>query len=169
MPVMAQLPAMTAASNNIAFVTWPGTSITMSLQPKASVTVNEGQTTNFTADRHHRCGNGTLIPVVLVTSGGSFPGVPLTGQCGQRHKLSLSLIPAIYNNAQIYCVASTEIGALSVTSSVGTLTVIQSVFETGWVSEKKWMDVFNIGGAENGTIRTIHTSQLCEGWFLGGT
>ena len=57
----------------------------------------------------------------IVTSGGSLPGTPLTGKVVNGTNLTMSLIPASYNNAQIYCVASTEVGGLSVTSSVATL------------------------------------------------
>jgi hypothetical protein len=158
---------MTAASNNIAVITWPGTSINWTLQPKTNVTVFEGQTTNLLAIAVSDAEMTPYYQWYIVTSGGSLPGTPLTGQVVNGTNLTMSLIPANYNNAQIYSVASTEFGGLSITSSVATLTVIQSVFEPGWVSEKKWMDVFNIGGAEAGTLGTPTFSGVRAGFFAG--
>ncbi|HLP76253.1 MAG TPA: PA14 domain-containing protein [Candidatus Paceibacterota bacterium] len=155
------------ASNNIVFATWPGTAINWSSQPRPSITVNEGQSTNLTAIA---VTDAELTPTYqwfLVTSGGSLPGTALTGKMVNGTNLTMSLIPAGYNNAQVYCVASTVFGGLSVTSSVATLHVIQSVFEPGWVSEKKWMDVFNMTGAENGTIGNPTLTGIRVGFQAG--
>ena len=166
-PVDGSASRMTAASNNIAVITWPGTSINWSLQPKTSVTVYEGQTTNFTAIAVSDAEMTPYYQWYLVTSGGSLPGTPLTGNVVNGTNLNMSLIPANYDNAQIYCIASTEIGGISVTSSVATLHVIQSVFEPGWVSEKKWLDQFNIGGLEAGTVGNPTFSCVRAGFFAG--
>ena len=167
LPADGSASRMTAASNNIAVITWPGTSINWSLQPKTSVTVFEGQNTNFSAIAVSDAEMTPYYQWYLVTSGGSLPGTPLTGQVVNGTNLNMSLIPANYDNAQIYCIASTEFGGLSTTSSVATLHVIQSVFEPGWVSEKKWLDQFNIGGLEAGTVGNPLFSCVRAGFFAG--
>ena len=167
LPLDGTASRMTAASNNIAVVTWPGTSINWSLQPKTSVTVFEGQNTNFSAIAVSDAEMTPYYQWYLVTSGGSLPGTPLTGNVVNGTNLNMSLIPANYDNAQIYCIASTEIGGISVTSSVATLHVIQSVFEPGWVSEKKWLDQFNMGGLEAGTVGNPLFSCVRAGFLAG--
>lgn len=142
---------LNATNNNIALVTFPGSSIMWATQPQASVTVYEGQSTNFSASA---TSDAEMIPNYqwfIVTNGGAFPGTPLTGLVANGTNTTLSLIPANYDDAQIYCVASTEEGGLSITSSVCTLHVLQAVFEAGYVSEKKWMDVNIMGAVEAGT------------------
>lgn len=158
---------MTAASNNIAVITWAGINIQWSLPPRASVTVFEGQSTNFSAIA---VSDAEMVPNYqwfIVTNGGALPGTPLTGPVANGTNVTLSLIPANYNAAQIYCVASTEEGTLSITSSICTLTVVQSIFESGFVAEKKWMDVFNIGGAEAGTLGTPTFTGVRPGFEAG--
>jgi hypothetical protein len=167
LPVNGSASRMTAASNNIAVITWPGTSINWTLQPKTSVTVYEGQNTNFSAIAVSDAEMTPNYQWYLVTSGGSLPGTPLTGKVVNGTNFTLSLIPANYNNAQIYSVASTEFGGLSITSSVATLHVIQSVFEPGWVSEKKWLDQFNMGGLEAGTVGNPTFSCVRAGFLAG--
>ena len=158
---------MTAASNNIAVITWPGTSINWTLQPVASLTVNEGQSTNFSAIAS--C-DAEMVPNYqwfIVTNGGTLPGTALTGKLPNGTNITLSLIAPNYNHGQIYCVASAEEGSLSITSSVCTLTVIQSVFEPGFVAEKKWMGTFNMGGAEAGTLGTPTITCVRNGFLAG--
>ena len=79
-PTDGSASRMTAASNNIAVVTWPGTDINWSLQPSADVTVYEGQNTNFTAIAVSDAEMTPNYQWFLVTSGGSLPGTPLTGK-----------------------------------------------------------------------------------------
>lgn len=158
---------MTAASNNIAVITWPGTSITWTLQPVASLTVNEGQSTNLSAIVSL---DAEMVPYYqwfIVTNGGTLPGNALTGKVANGTNSTLSFIPPSYNHAQIYCVASAEEGGLSITSSVCTLTVNQSVFEPGFVAEKKWMGPFNMGGAEAGTLGTPTITCVRNGFLAG--
>ena len=166
-PVDGTASRMTAASNNIAVITWPGTSINWTLQPIASLTVNEGQSTNLSAIVSL---DAEMVPYYqwfVVTNGGTLPGTALTGKVPNGTNTILSLIAPNYNLAQIYCVASAEEGSLSITSSVCTLTVIQSVFEPGFVSEKKWMGPFNMGGAEAGTLGTPTITCVRNGFLAG--
>ncbi len=160
-------PALNVASNDIALVTSPGTTMSWILQPQASVTVNEGVTTNLSAIA---TSDAEMLPNYqwfIVTNGGAFPGDPLTSPVANGTNTSVALIPASFNQAQIYCVASTEEGSLSITSSVCTLTVIQSVFEVGYVGEKKWMDQYNVGGAESGTLGLPTFSCVRPGFEAG--
>jgi hypothetical protein len=109
-PVDGSASRLTAANNNIAVITAPGSDIQPSVQPQTSVTVYEGQTTNFT---FIAVSDAEMVPNYqwfIVTSGGSLPGTQLTGQVANGTNLTMSLIPANYNNAQIYCVASTVFG-----------------------------------------------------------
>ncbi len=166
-PVDGTDSRMTAASNNIAVITWPGTSINWTLQPVASLTVNEGQSTNLSAIVSL---DAEMVPNYqwfIVTNGGTLPGTALTGKVANGTNSTLSFIPPSYNHAQIYCVASAEEGGLSITSSVCTLTVIQSVFEPGFVAEKKWMGQFNMGGAEAGTLGTPTITCVRAGFLAG--
>jgi hypothetical protein len=142
---------LTAASNNIAVITFPGSTISWSLQP-ASVTVYEGQNTNFSAVAVSDAEMAPNYMWYVVTNGGAFPGTALTALVANGTNLNLSTIPANYNGAQIYCVASLPEGGLSTTSSVAALTVLQAVFETGWVSEKKWMDKFDWPNVYNNSV-----------------
>ena len=156
-----------ASNNDISVVTWPGTSITWISQPQAAVTVYEGSSTNFSAVA---TSDAEMVPNYqwfIVTNGGAFPGDPLTGLVANGTNNTLSLIPASFNHAQIYCVASTEEGTHSITSSVCTLTVIQSVFEVGYVGEKKWIDQFNRGGIEAGTLGTPTFTCVRPGFEAG--
>ncbi|HUZ08397.1 MAG TPA: PA14 domain-containing protein, partial [Candidatus Paceibacterota bacterium] len=166
-PVDGSASRMTAASNDIAVITYPGTSINWSSQPQASVTVFDGQTTNFSAIAVSDAEMTPYYQWYLVTSGGSLPGTALTGQMVNGTNLTMSLIPDNYDNAQIYCVATTEFGGLSITSSVATLHVTPTVFESGWVTEKKWVDQYNIAGAENGTLGTPTFSSVIAGFLTG--
>ena len=154
-------------SNTVAVVTWPGTGITWSSQPKAAVTVNEGATTNFSAVA---TSDAEMVPNYqwfVVTNTGAFPGDPLTGIVANGTNFTMASIPALYNHAQVYCVASTEEGTHSITSSVSILTVIQSVFEVGYVSENKWIDQFNRAGIEAGTLGTPTFSAARPGFEAG--
>jgi len=150
-PVDGSASRMTAATNNIALITYPGTTISWVTQPPAAVAVYEGQNTNFIS---LATSDAELVPFYQWYLNNAPIG-------GNTATLSLNAIPFSYNNAQIKVVAST-IGGLSVTSTVTTLTVIQSVFEPGWVAEKKWMNTFNINGAEAGTI-TVAASNFISG------
>ena len=155
-PVDGSATRMNAASNNIAFATFPGTAISWVTQPQAAVTVYEGQSTNFIS---LATSDAELVPFYQWYLNNTPIG-------GNTATLDLNAIPASYNNAQIKVVAST-ISGLSITSSVSTLTVLQAVFEPGWVAEKKWMSVFNIAGAENGTLGTPTVVGARPGFMVG--
>jgi hypothetical protein len=140
---------MTAASNNIAFVTWPGTSINWSLQPKTSVTVHEGQSTNFTAIAVN---DAEMTPYYqwFLVSGGNLPGTPLTGLVVNGTNVNLSTIPRNYTGDQIYCVATMEVSGISTTSSVVNLTVLAAVTETGFLKLERWNTITSIATLESG-------------------
>jgi hypothetical protein len=148
---------MTAANNNIALTTFPGTTISWVTQPLAAVTVSEGQSTNLIC-------LATSDAEMLPNYQWYLNNAPIGGNSAT---LTLNAIPASYNNAQIKVVASTVFGGLSITSAVTTLTVIQAVFEPGWVSEKKWMNTFNITGAENGSLGTPTLTGARPGFIVG--
>src|ERR1035441_7510974 len=73
-------------------------------EQRQSVTVYEGQTTIFTAIAVSDAEMTPYYQWYLVTSGGSLPGTPLTGNVVNGTNLNMSLIPANYDNAQIYCI-----------------------------------------------------------------
>jgi hypothetical protein len=133
---------MTAASNNIAFATFPGTTIAWSLQPH-SVTVYEGASTNFTS---------------LAISDAEFTplyqwylnNAPVAGATASS--FNLGTIPASYDGAQIKVVATTVIGGLSTTSSVVTLSVLQAVAETGFLRLERWNNQTTLTPLENGSL-----------------
>jgi hypothetical protein len=148
---------MAAANNNIAFRSYPGTTMSWVIQPQATTTVYEGQSTNYTS---LAATDSELLP----TYQWYLNNAPIGGN---TPTLTLNAIPASYNNAQIKVVASNVLSGLSITSSVATLTVLQAVFEPGWVAEKKWTNTFNIVGAENGTLGTPSITGARPGFVVG--
>jgi Concanavalin A-like lectin/glucanases superfamily len=165
-------PLLNATNNNIALITLPGTTVQWAAQPRASLTVYEGQSTNISA---LAVSDAEMIPNYqwfMVTNGGALPGTPLTGLVANGTNVALSTIPANDNGAQIYCVASTEEGGLSLTSSPCILTVQQAVFESGWVFENKWLagpwyGTLASSVYENGTAPTPTFSCVVPGFEAG--
>jgi hypothetical protein len=157
LPVDGTPSRMTAANNNIAFRSFPGSTLTWSIQPLAAVTVFEGQSTNLTS---LAVSDAELVPNYQWYLNGAPIG-------GNSANLTLNAIPPSYHNAQIRVVASNVLSGLSITSSVTTLTVNQAVFERGWVSEKKWMNTSSLTGAENGTLGTPTVTGARPGFVVG--
>lgn len=143
------LPLLNATNNNnIALITWPGTNIAWSVQPKANVTVFEGGNTNFFA-------MATSDSEMTVNYQWFVNGAPYTGANGPNvTNLQISTIPASYNGAQVYVVASTAEGGLAITSSVATLTVQQAVFEVGFLKDERWGNQTSVLNLENGSLGT---------------
>jgi hypothetical protein len=129
-PLDGTASRMTAASNNIAVVTWPGTTLSWvaDLTP-TNVTILEGSTTNFTA-------LATSDAEMAVAYQWYIAGVPYPGETGTN--FSLSSIPVSYNNAQIYVVAQIPEGSLVITSRVAILHVTQAVHEPGYIFDERW-------------------------------
>jgi Concanavalin A-like lectin/glucanases superfamily/PA14 domain len=129
-PVNGSASRMTAESNNIAVVTWPGTTLTWAqdLTP-TNVTILEGNNTNFTAVA---TSDAEMAPVYQwYIAGAPYPGVTGTN-------FALSNIPLLYNNAQIYVVARIEEGSLVITSRVAILHVTQAVREAGFIKDERF-------------------------------
>lgn len=141
-PANGTVSRMTAASNNIALVTFPGSTITWSLQPH-SVTVYEGASTNFTS---LAISDAEMQP----TYQWYMNNAPVPGATGST--FSMGTIPASYDNAQIKVVATTLIGGLSTTSSVVTLNVLQAVAETGFLKLERWNNQTTLTPLESGSL-----------------
>jgi hypothetical protein len=129
-PLDGSASRMTAASNNIAVVTWPGTTLTFAqdLTP-TNVTILEGSSTNFTAVA---TSDAEMTPAYQwYVAGAPYPGATGTN-------FGLANIPVSYNNAQIYVVAYIEEGSLVITSRVATLHVTQAVHEAGFIKDERY-------------------------------
>jgi hypothetical protein len=146
---------MTAASNNIAVITWPGTYLNWTLQPVASVTVFEGQTTNLSAI-------AASDAEMAIDYQWYINDAPYTGSGGTSTNLILASIPASYDGAQFYAVARTEGG--SITSSVCILTVHQAVREYGFVKDERWNGKV-VSDIVNGSVNPIPDFQMAVTQF----
>jgi hypothetical protein len=121
---------LNATNNNIALVTSPITTLNWTLQP-TNLTVFEGGTANFFSKAVSDSELAVQYQWYSVA-----PPAPIAGATGPT--LVIPVTPFSYNGLQGYCVAKTAVGGLSITSSVATLTVLQSVFEPGWTLVQWW-------------------------------
>ena len=145
LPLDGTASRMTAASNNIAVITWPGTYLAWSNQPPASVSVFEGLSTNIVA----RAGSDAELSLQYQWYLNNAPYAGATST-----NLILSSVPIAYNGAQIYLVARRAADGLSITSSVTTLTVNQAVFEAGFLKSERWNSQTSLANLRNGTLGT---------------
>jgi len=147
-PLDGSASRMTVTNNNIAVITWPGTNVTFVAQPH-NTTVHEGGSTNFSA---LAVSDADMAPYYqwFLVSGGNFPGTPLTGLVPNGTNFNMSTIPRNYTGDQIYCVATTEEGGISTTSSVVNLTVLAAVTETGFLKLERWNTITSIATLESG-------------------
>jgi hypothetical protein len=129
-PVDGSASRLTAASNNIAVITWPGTTLTWAknLSP-ASATVTEGDTISLSV---LASGNAEMAPAYQWY----VNDAPFIGATGTN--FILANIPLAYNNATIYAVSRIPEGSLVITSSVTTLHVGAAVHEAGFVHDERW-------------------------------
>jgi hypothetical protein len=119
-----------ASNNNIALVTSPTTTLNWTLQP-TNLTVFEGGAATFFSKAVSDSELAVQYQWYTVS-----PAAPINGATGPT--LVIPVSPISYNGLQGYCVAHTAENGLSITSSVATLTVLQSVFEPGWVQVQWW-------------------------------
>lgn len=119
-----------ASNNNIALVTSPTTTLSWTLQP-TNLTVFQGGSASFFSKAVSDSELAVGYQWYTVS-----PPAPIAGATGPT--LVIPNTPFSYNGLQGYCVASAAEGGLSITSSVATLTVVQSVFELGWSFVEWW-------------------------------
>jgi len=134
---------MKAANTNIAVVTWPGTNVSWITQPVASISIVEGDTATMTA-------RATSDSEMNVSYQWYLNNAPYSG--ATKTNLVITSVPFTFNNAQIYVVASTYEGGLSITSSVTVLHVAQAVFEAGYLKEQRWDNQTALANLEAGTL-----------------
>jgi hypothetical protein len=137
---------MTAASNNIVFATFTGSTLAFASQPHA-VTVYQGFSTNFTSSATNDAGLTPLYQWYLNTGGGYTAIAGATGPSA-----TLTLIPTSYNGALIEVVVSNLLSSLSITSAPVAITVLQAVIETGFIKEQRWNNQTSLGPLENGSL-----------------
>ena len=149
------------ASNNIAFISYPDTTPTWTLQP-TNITVTAGTGGGFSA---------------TALSGGEFTpnyqwysnNVAVAGATSST--LYYPAMPASANGAQFYCVATGVMNGLSSTSSNVTLQVASAVQEPGWVKVEWWFGG-SLSGLEAGTLgisTNIITSPRLEADTTGSS
>ena len=130
-----------AASNNIAYISYPDTTPMWTLQP-TNTTVTAGTGGGFAAK---------------ALSGGEFSpnyqwysnSVPIPGATSPT--LFYGSMPASANGASYFCVATGVMNGLSSTSSIVTLQVATGVTENGWVKVEWWFGG-SLSGLESGSL-----------------
>jgi len=116
------------ASNNIAFISYPDTTPTWTLQP-TNITVTAGTGGGFAAKA---LSGGEFAPNYQWYSN----NVVVAGATSST--LNYPFMPASANGAQYYSVATGIMNGLSSTSSIVTLQVVAGVTESGWVQVEWW-------------------------------
>ena len=122
------LPRLADTNNNIALITSPFTNFTWAVQP-TNLTVFEGANANFFSKVST---DSELAP----TYQWYLNNAPYPGATGPE--LTLPSVTLALNVAQVYVVANSAEGGLSITSSVVTLAVQQAVWEPGFAKDERW-------------------------------
>jgi hypothetical protein len=149
------------ASNNIAFISYPDTTPTWTLQP-TNTTVTAGTGGGFAAKA---LSGGEFDPTYQWYSN----NVAVAGATSSI--LYYPSMPTSANGAQYYCVATGIMNGLSSTSSIVTLQVASGVLENGWVKVEWWYGG-SLAGLEAGTLGTstnIITSPRLEADTTGSS
>ena len=120
--------ALNVTNNNMAFMSYPDTTPTWTLQP-TNVTATAGTGAGFSAAA---VDGGEFAPLYQWYSN----NVPVVGATGAS--LFYGSTPASAQGAQYYCVATGIMNGLSSTSSVATMNVASGVLEKGWVKVEWW-------------------------------
>lgn len=119
---------LASSNNNLVFITSPTTNLVWTTQP-TNTTVNEGQSATF---------RSVAFSDTELALGYQWyrNNAIIAGATGPNYSLGATVIAD--SGAQFKVVANTQAGGLSITSTVATLTVIQSVFERGYVKVEFW-------------------------------
>jgi hypothetical protein len=119
-----------ATNNNIAYVTYPATSLTWVAQP-TNTTITEGLYGTFYSQAASDSEFLVKYQWYTVT-----PAAPITNVTSSSYYIPY--VTAGMAGEQVYVVATTALGELSITSSVATLTLAPPVFERGWARVDWW-------------------------------
>lgn len=130
---------LSVTNNNVVIITSPTTNLVWTTQP-TNTTVFEGQNATFRSLADARTELAILYQWYRNNA-------PISGAVNPNYTLPTS---SLDNGAQFFVTAKTQEGNLSLTSSVVTLTVQQSVFEPGYVKVEFWQGA-NRQTIENGT------------------
>ena len=134
-------PSMLSVTNaNVVIITSPTTNLVWTTQP-TNTTVFEGQNATFRSLANAQT-------ELAIRYQWYRNNAPIGGATSPNYTLSTS---ALDNGTQFFVTAKTQEGGLSLTSSVVTLTVLQSVFEPGWVKVEFWANNPSRAQIENGT------------------
>jgi hypothetical protein len=131
---------LTAASNNIAVMAGPVTTLTWVSEPPSSMSVAQGQTAQLNCQAVSDCEFPLFYSWYRV-------GV---GAVGNAQSYTLTATP-VDDGAQFYAVASTPIGGLTITSRVCTLSVQSAIFEPGFVKVEVWEGLQDRAAVRDGT------------------
>jgi len=132
---------ITTASHNMAFMSYPDSTPTWTLQP-TNINITLGNAGGF---------------AVSATDGGEFSpnfqwysnSVPVVGATSSS--LYYPNVPQSADGAQYFAVATAVMSGLSSTSSVVTLHVAPAVLERGWAKVEYWLSINSMTSVENGT------------------
>lgn len=120
--------ALNATNKNLVFITSPTTNLVWQTELK-DTSVYDGLTATLEVKA---TSNTEMAPVYQWYRDGAM----IAGATDSSYKFVASV--ANDNNAKFQVVAKTQAGGLSITSSVVTLTVLQSVFEPGFALAEYW-------------------------------
>ncbi len=127
-PTNGQPSALQATNNNVALITGTITNVVFTSQPK-NTTVFDGQTAGFTASATSYV---DMAPLYQWYRNGS----PITNATSSSYQFVANI--ATDNGAQFQVVATSPEGGINITSSVAVLTVLQAVFEPGFLKVEFW-------------------------------
>src|ERR1022692_4880620 len=150
------------ASNNIAYLSYPDTTPTWTVQP-TNATATQGSSVSFYSS---------------ATDGGEFApnyqwykgGAPVPGATGST--LYLASVQSSDSGASIYAVATAVVSGLSSTSSVVTLSIASPVLERGFTKVEYWYSFANKTTVESGAAAApdhIITSPRFESASVGNS
>lgn len=150
-------PLLEATNGNIALITFPGSTLTWTSQPK-SATAFQGANATFSAaassDSEMNVQYQWYINSAPFTNGGTGP------------TLSLANVPLSYNGAQIFVVASLPESSLSITSSpAATLTVQAAVWEPGFAKDERWNNSSRTA-IESGSVGVPDYTMAVPSWAV---
>jgi hypothetical protein len=129
-------------TNGLTFFTWPPTTLDWAVQPTNTAIYDlSGVTFRASATT-----DGELAPAYQWYRNGQI----ITNATGSSYSIN-PVVFANNNNDKFFVVARTQVGSLSITSQVATLSVLQTVFEPGFAKVEFYAGVTDRMRVENGT------------------
>ncbi len=129
-------------TNGLSFYTWPPTTLAWAVQPTNSGIYDLSGVTFYCSATT----DGELAPAYQWYRNGQI----ITNATSSSYTIN-PVVFANNNNDKIFVTASTQVGGISITSQVATLSVLQTVFEPGFAKVEFYAGVTDRMKVENGT------------------